>query len=123
MKTFILTLSTVAALSVSGMVAASSSISEDAVLNRLAVNGPHGPSSASLVLYRDKSTAELCYQLLEDTVVDGQRVSRSVEQGTWDVSRVAFDGEDTMYILSPDDGNTTRYALRNSKDSLQILGR
>lgn len=50
MKTFILTLSTVAALSVSGMVAASSSISEDAVLNRLAVNGPHGPSSASLVL-------------------------------------------------------------------------
>lgn len=61
--------------------------------------------------------------MLEDTVVDGQRVSRSVEQGTWDVSRVAFDGEDTMYILSPDDGNTTRYALRNSKDSLQILGR
>ena len=123
MKTLTLTLSMMAALSVSGAVAASGSISDDAEINRLAVNGAAGPSSSALVLYRDKSTAELCYQLIDEALVDGRRVSRTVEQGSWDVSRIAFDGEDTLYILSPDDGAPARYALRNSADSLQFLGR
>jgi hypothetical protein len=121
MKTLTLTLSMISALSISGAVAASGNISGDAEINRLTVNGAASPSSSSLVLYRDKSTAEMCYQLLDEAVVDGRRVSRPVEQGTWDVSRVAFDGEDTLYILSPDDGAPARYALRSSADSLQFL--
>jgi hypothetical protein len=123
MKIVTLTLSMIVGLSVSGAVTASGSISDDAEINRLAVNGAAGPSSSALVLYRDKSTEELCYQLIDEAVVDGRRVSRTVEQGSWDVSRIAFDGEDTLYILSPDDGAPARYALRNSADSLQFLGR
>ena len=78
MKTLTLTLSMIAALSVSGAVTASGSISGEAEINRLAVNGPAGPSSSSLVLYRDESTAELCYQLIDEAVVDGRPESREV---------------------------------------------
>lgn len=121
MKNVLLILSAISAMAVSGGVAASGSMSADAVYNRLAVSGSGDRAPETLVLYNGKTVSEMCYEIRRQKLVDGMRVSEQVERGTWDASGIAFDGNDTLYILNPDEGGAARYALRNGGDSLYFL--
>lgn len=107
----------------SGFAIAAGADNGQAVYARIVSGSDASPVHATLILRGQPGSVVGRYQLHSQIIKNGRVESDRVNTGKWNVEPVALDGQSTFYVLTPDQGGATRFALRTGDDDLLILGK